>query len=64
MTDPEPLPPNHPLFSLPNVIITPHVCWASTQNFFRAVDLLEINKARLDAGQGALNALRGKGELD
>jgi len=25
VTDPEPLPPGHPLWSLPNVIITPHV---------------------------------------
>ena len=25
VTDPEPLPPNHPLWSLSNCIITPHV---------------------------------------
>lgn len=25
VTDPEPLPPNHPLWGLPNVLITPHV---------------------------------------
>jgi phosphoglycerate dehydrogenase-like enzyme len=25
VTDPEPLPPGHPLWSLPNCIITPHV---------------------------------------
>ncbi|MFP4513514.1 MAG: NAD(P)-dependent oxidoreductase, partial [Acidimicrobiales bacterium] len=25
VTDPEPLPPEHPLWSLPNVLITPHV---------------------------------------
>ena len=25
VTDPEPLPPSHPLWSLPNCIITPHV---------------------------------------
>lgn len=25
VTDPEPLPPDHPLFSAPNVIITPHI---------------------------------------
>jgi phosphoglycerate dehydrogenase-like enzyme len=28
VTDPEPLPPEHPLWRLPNVIITPHVAWA------------------------------------
>ena len=25
VTDPEPLPPNHPLWEMPNVIITPHI---------------------------------------
>lgn len=28
--DPEPIPPNHPLLTLPNVIITPHIASAST----------------------------------
>ncbi len=28
-TDPEPLPGDHPLFSIPNVIITPHMGWYS-----------------------------------
>jgi phosphoglycerate dehydrogenase-like enzyme len=25
VTDPEPLPPEHPLFTLPNVVVTPHI---------------------------------------
>jgi phosphoglycerate dehydrogenase-like enzyme len=25
VTDPEPLPPNHPLFDMPNCLITPHI---------------------------------------
>src|SRR5690606_10342978 len=29
VTDPEPLPLDHPLFELPNVIITPHIASAS-----------------------------------
>jgi D-3-phosphoglycerate dehydrogenase len=28
-TDPEPLPEGHPLFSIPNVIVTPHMGWYS-----------------------------------
>ncbi|KAK4701864.1 hypothetical protein P7C70_g4366, partial [Phenoliferia sp. Uapishka_3] len=62
VTDPEPLPTGHILFSLSNVILTPHVSWASKVNFLRAVELLGINKTRIDAGEGALNALRGVGE--
>ncbi|ORY80722.1 hypothetical protein BCR35DRAFT_352483 [Leucosporidium creatinivorum] len=64
VTNPEPLPPNHILFSLPNAIITPHCSWASKDNFVRAVDLLEENANRLEKGLGALNALRGRGEFD
>ncbi|MEU3353638.1 hydroxyacid dehydrogenase [Streptomyces sp. NPDC037389] len=28
VTEPEPLPPGHPLFSLPNVLVTPHIAGA------------------------------------
>jgi glyoxylate reductase len=31
VTDPEPLPAAHPLFSLPNVFITPHIGTATRQ---------------------------------
>jgi glyoxylate reductase len=31
VTDPEPLPPDHPLFTLPNVFITPHIGTATRQ---------------------------------
>ena len=30
-TDPEPLPAGHPLLSLPNVLITPHIGSATTE---------------------------------
>lgn len=28
MTTPEPLPDGHPLYTLPNVFISPHISWA------------------------------------
>lgn len=48
MTDPEPLPKGHELYKLKNVVLTPHVSWASSTNFVRAVDVLLQNKARLE----------------
>ncbi|MDP4501649.1 hydroxyacid dehydrogenase [Nonomuraea turcica] len=35
VTDPEPLPPGHPLFSLPNVMITPHLAGAQGRELRR-----------------------------
>ena len=29
VTDPEPLPKDHPLLNMPNVIVTPHTAWAT-----------------------------------
>jgi phosphoglycerate dehydrogenase-like enzyme len=34
VTDPEPLPPDHPLRSLPNVVITPHTSGAGNYGYF------------------------------
>lgn len=54
VTDPEPLPPNHPLWQLPNVIITPHI---SARGFDRVVLRLAIveNLRRYIAGEALLN---------
>ncbi|HEX2765720.1 MAG TPA: D-2-hydroxyacid dehydrogenase [Candidatus Limnocylindria bacterium] len=47
----EPLPPDSPLYSTPNVIITPHTSWASDQVVERSVDLFVENLRRDRAGE-------------
>lgn len=64
VTDPEPLPDRHPLYSLPNVVLTPHMSGSSKLYFERAADLLRINVDRIRNGQGVLNSFRGRGEED
>jgi glyoxylate reductase len=39
VTDPEPLPPEHPLFSLPNCLITPHIGSATWNTRRRMAEL-------------------------
>ncbi|GAA5909130.1 hypothetical protein JCM6882_001198 [Rhodosporidiobolus microsporus] len=59
VTDPEPLPDGHILYSLPNVIITPHCSWASENIYRRVVELLKGNKKLVEEGKPAMNSLRG-----
>ena len=47
VTDPEPLPADHPLWHLPNVIVTPHVAWAGAVEERRnAVETLVLDNVR------------------
>ncbi len=55
VTDPEPLPPEHPLWKLPNVLITPHLGGASTLFWQRESVLLRENLRRYLAGQPLQN---------
>ncbi|GAA5925397.1 uncharacterized protein JCM15063_005014 [Sporobolomyces koalae] len=64
VTTPEPLPNGHPLFTLPNVVLTPHMSGSSKLYFERTADLLKINVDRIRQGKGVLNAFRGRGEQD
>jgi len=54
-----PLPPNHPLWQMPNVILTPHISGSSlSQNFNRRVwEIFQNNVQRYRAGQPLLNEL-------
>jgi len=54
VTDPEPLPPDHPLWQMPNVIITPHVSAGGfDREWLRFV--IEENLRRYLAGETLLN---------
>jgi phosphoglycerate dehydrogenase-like enzyme len=56
VTDPEPLPSDHPLWSMPNVIITPHIAWAGF-NPVRQELLVVENIRRYVAGEPLLNVV-------
>lgn len=58
VTDPEPLPEGHALWKAPNVSITPHVAWQSTNVMYRVVDVLYNNLLRLDSGERLLNLIK------
>ncbi|MGW0366245.1 2-hydroxyacid dehydrogenase [Streptomyces sp. NPDC002990] len=51
VTDPEPLPPGHPLWHAPNVLITPHVGGSSSAFEPRAKRLLARQLSRFAAGE-------------
>lgn len=57
VTDPEPLPAGHPLFALPNVLITPHVGGASTAMLPRMARLLADQIERMLRGDEPRNVV-------
>lgn len=62
VTEPEPLPADHPLWSMPNVIITPHVATNSDRVFERRVELFGDNIERFLKGlpmRNVVNKERG-----
>ncbi len=50
VTEPEPLPPDHPLWKMPNVTITPHIAGGSDQIQARRIELFRDNIARFVQG--------------
>jgi phosphoglycerate dehydrogenase-like enzyme len=55
VTDPEPLPPDHPLGGLPNVLITPHMAGDSPGSTIRAFELAGDQVRRFAAGEPLIN---------
>jgi phosphoglycerate dehydrogenase-like enzyme len=55
VTDPEPLPADHPLWRLPNVLITPHMAGDSEGSRIRSFELVGDQVRRFAAGEPLLN---------
>jgi phosphoglycerate dehydrogenase-like enzyme len=51
VTPREPLPADHPLWDMPNVVVTPHVAGASPYRLDRAIEVFVDNLTRDRAGQ-------------
>ena len=60
VTDPEPLPPDHPLWSTPNLLLTPHVASDEPDVRRRAYELVREQIERLTSGRDLLNVVRGE----
>ncbi len=56
VTDPEPLPANHPLWQMDNVLITPHLAGRGGNRVRHAI-LLKENLRRFAAGDALLNVV-------
>ncbi|HEY8519906.1 MAG TPA: D-2-hydroxyacid dehydrogenase [Gammaproteobacteria bacterium] len=57
VTDPEPLPPGHPLWSMENVIITPHIATSSDVRSERTLALVVENVRRYARGDRVLSVV-------
>ncbi len=57
VTDPEPLPEGHPLFALPNVLISPHVGGMSSAALPRITRLVHEQMDRMRRGEEPLNVV-------
>ena len=58
VTDPEPLPPDHPLWDLENCLITPHTGGHTPKHWDRLADIVARNVECLDSSEELGNAVR------
>jgi phosphoglycerate dehydrogenase-like enzyme len=61
VTDPEPLPPGHPLWSAPGLLLTPHVAGLTTQTIPRAQAIARDQLTRYAAGEPLRNVVGARG---
>ncbi len=59
VTDPEPLPPDHPLWKLPNAFITPHVGASTPYSELMARSFVRQQAERYLAGEPLVNVITG-----
>jgi phosphoglycerate dehydrogenase-like enzyme len=59
VTDPEPLPADHPLWGSPNVIITPHVAGGADDFYPKATAFIAAQLRRFAAGEPLRNIVAG-----
>lgn len=57
VTTPEPLPKDHPLWDVPNLLITPHFTAALPDKVDRSVDVITENLRRYRSGEALLNRM-------
>ncbi|QAT50175.1 D-2-hydroxyacid dehydrogenase [Caproiciproducens sp. NJN-50] len=59
VTDPEPLPAEHPLWNAPNTIITPHISggWNEHGNLERIFEIICANLSRYFSGEPLINVV-------
>ncbi|KAK1925963.1 D-isomer specific 2-hydroxyacid dehydrogenase [Papiliotrema laurentii] len=57
VTDPEPLPPNHVLFTHPRIIVTPHTSGSIEGYFDQCADVLLAQQESVKAGKGFINVV-------
>ncbi|MFU0832974.1 MAG: Glycerate dehydrogenase [Oscillospiraceae bacterium] len=57
VTDPEPLPEDHPIWDAPNTIITPHISggWDAPENYQRVFEIVCTNLTRYFNGEPLIN---------
>jgi phosphoglycerate dehydrogenase-like enzyme len=61
VTDPEPLPPGHPLWTAPGLLLTPHVGGTITDARDRAYAIVREQLARYAAGEPLENVIGSRG---
>jgi phosphoglycerate dehydrogenase-like enzyme len=57
VTDPEPLPADHPLWTAPEVLVTPHIAGGTTAMLPRMADLVRDQLTRLRDGRDLRNVV-------